>query len=285
MDKTVYACQVMVFLGMLIDCIRQMVTLPEQKITKAVDSLDMILESKKVKMIQVQKLAGLLNFLCKAIVPGRAFTRRFYSKCSGLKQYHHIRVDAEMKEDCSMWLKFFRELDTVSRPFLDFSHILKADSINFFSDASRGKDLGMGCLFDKNWAYTKWEPGFIDNRDPSIKFLELYGVAVAIELWAGLLKNRRVQIYCDNMGVVNMINASSSSCRLCMILLRIITKTSMQHNVRFFADHIPGKKNVLADHLSRLRISKFRELAPASMSKDPTPLPSTLWPIPTSWWD
>lgn len=70
-----------------------------------------------------------------------------------------------------------------------------------------------------------------------------------------------------------------------MRLIRIITKTSMEHNVRFFAEHVPGKRNALADNLSRLKINRFKELAPHTIAKEPTPFPAKLWPIPVSWWD
>lgn len=110
-------------------------------------------------------------------------------------------------------------------------------------------------------------------------------MAIAIELWAKELKNKRVVIFCDNTSVVCMINESTSSCKLCMFLIRQITITSMEHNVRFFAKHISGKKNVLADSLSRLKIGKFKKLAHLDIDPEPTALPNNLWPIPRNWWD
>lgn len=74
---------------------------------------------------------------------------------------------------------------------------------------------------------------------------------MAIQLWTYRLKNRRVVIHCDNQGVVAMINKGSSSCRKCMVLIRIITFTSMFYNTRFFARYMKSRDNTLADTLSR----------------------------------
>lgn len=51
----------------------------------------------------------------------------------------------------------------------------------------------------------------------------------------------------------------------------------LQYNVLFQAEHISGRKNVLADALSRQRIDKFKELSPHS-SPSPTPIPLHLQP-------
>ena len=86
----------------------------------------------------MQQITGLLNFISKAIVPGRAFTRRMYCKFSDpkLKQHYHLKIDQELKADCSVWLQFLSDDRSVCRPFVDFSTVLMADKINFFTDAS-----------------------------------------------------------------------------------------------------------------------------------------------------
>lgn len=86
LDKTVWGVQIIVFLGLLIDTINQKVTIPDKKRSKALDALDRILRAKKVKVKELQKLTGLLNFLCRAVVPGRAFTRRIYAKFNKMKK-------------------------------------------------------------------------------------------------------------------------------------------------------------------------------------------------------
>ena len=102
---------------------------------------------------------------------------------------------------------------------------------------------------------------FILKNRPSINYLELYAVAVAVNSWIYKYKNQRIIIFCDNMSVVNMLNNSSSKCKNCMVLIRIITLKALTFNVKINANHIAGKLNLYSDYLSRLKYKEFWQLA------------------------
>ena len=121
-----------------------------------------------------------------------------------LKQRYHIKVDAELRNDCAVWKTFLEQPDSLCRPFMDFSEKLIADQMDFYTDAlgSNKPGYGFGCVFGKRWAQQAWGSNFIADLKPSIEFLELFAVAVAIHLWANLLQNRRVVIFCDNQSVI-----------------------------------------------------------------------------------
>ena len=76
-EKTQFPTTRLVFLGLLINTVRQMIFLPKEKIAKGIQIVEDILtkKSKKVTIKELQKLCGFLNFLGRAVVPGRAFTR------------------------------------------------------------------------------------------------------------------------------------------------------------------------------------------------------------------
>ena len=65
LEKTFWAANKLVFLGLLIDTINQCVCIPIEKVTKAVLLIQSILDkkSKKVTLNQLQKVCGFLNFL------------------------------------------------------------------------------------------------------------------------------------------------------------------------------------------------------------------------------
>ena len=73
MDKTEWASQLIVFLGILLNGNTLTISVPEQKRDKALLMLRTILTQKKAKISQLQELCGFLNFLCKAVFAGRAF--------------------------------------------------------------------------------------------------------------------------------------------------------------------------------------------------------------------
>ena len=80
MDKTCWAMQVIVFLALLLDTVRQTLSIPVEKRDKAVRLLNDIVDKKKATILELQQLTGLLNFISRAVVLGRALTRRMYCK-------------------------------------------------------------------------------------------------------------------------------------------------------------------------------------------------------------
>ena len=262
LEKTFWPTTKLTFLGLLIDTINQCVYISVDKVGKALDLLRSVLDkrSKKVTLNQLQKICGFHNFLGGCIIPGRAFTRRLYTYAAGdkLKPHHHIRINAEMRADLNMWLTFLSHPSVFCRPFLDFSSILVADEIDMYSDASA--KIGMGALCGPDWMYQCWPRDFIMKHKPSIEFLELYAVTAAVLAWIHKFRNKRIILFCDNKSVVDMINVTSTNCKRCMVLIRIIVLKGLMENVRIFARHVAGAKNVFPDSLSRDKILHFHQL-------------------------
>ena len=239
LEKTVWGCTVIIFLGLLIDTEHQLVCIPKEKLEKAAELIDRIWTAKKVQVHEPQKLCGLLNFLCRAIVPGRAFTRRFYAYSSTigskLKQHHHVRVNREMRLNLQVWKVFLSKPTAFARPFIDYSNVLAAEEIDFYTDSSGNSKLGMGGICGNSWMYAQWDEKWTNENNPSIEYLELYAVTTAIISWIRRFTTQRVVIFCDNNSVVEMINSSSSRCKNCMMLIRLIVLECIISNVRVFA--------------------------------------------------
>ena len=286
-EKTFWASEQLVFLGFLVDPLRQMVAIPIEKIHKGMNLIHSVLEakSKKITLKQLEQICGFLNFLGRATVPGRAFTRRLYMHINkNLKPHHHIRISSDMREDLKMWWSFLQDPSAYQRHFIDFSKFWEATEIRMFSDASKNPSLGCGAICDDSWAFTQWDPNFIQEQDPSIEYLELYAVLVAVLNWLHHFENRRIVLFCDNQSVVWMINKTTSSCKQCLVLIRMLILHSLKHNVRVFARYIKSKSNLAADLLSRFKIQWFRSLS--NMWEDnPTPIAEKLWPMHKIWRD
>ena len=191
----------------------------------------------------IQQVTVLLSFTCRGIPVGRLFTRRFHSKGKGLKQYHHVRVDQEMKLDCEVWTSFLASKDSLWRPFVDFkAETFYAEEIQFFSDATKNKSLGFGGRFENFWTFGQWEDGFIEQCDPSNEYLELYAVPGNIFLWDKYLANWCVIIFCDNESMVYALNKMSSGCPNLMTLNRAIALKGLQYNTGTLLCMCPAKK-------------------------------------------
>ena len=290
LEKTFWGCTLLTFLGLLIDTVNQTVSIPCEKVERAKLLISSTLEkkSKKLTLVQLQKICGFLNFLGRAVVPGRAFTRRLYMHTAGkngkkLKPHHHIRISHDMREDLKTWLIFLKNPVVFCRPFLDFSTVLLATEIDMASDATTNPKLGMGAICGKSWIFQQWDERFIRSRNPSIQYLELFAVLAGVIKWIHRFRNKRIVLFCDNNSVCGMINSSSSSCSHCMNLVRILVLFSMTENCRIYAKHISSKSNRKSDLLSRLRISDFLSEFGNDMEDNPSNMPELIWPMNKVW--
>ena len=284
LEKTYWGTTMLTFLGLLLDTERQLVCIPMDKLIKATNWVDYFLDTRKKKatVLEFQKLCGILNFLCKCIVPGRAFLRRLYINHAKLKPHHHIKITNENKLDLKVWKEFLSSPDSYYRPFMELG-ALNAEELDMYSDASGNFKLGFGSYCGTEWTYGKWDTSFCEIVKPSIEYLELFAVLVGILNWCHLFQNRRIVLFCDNESVVHMINKSSSNCKNCMVLIRLLIAESILKNVRIFAKHVKTKDNGKADSLSRLDFDRFWRLSEGHMNDEPSSIPQEIWPLQKIW--
>ena len=300
MEKTFWGSLHTTFLGILIDGSRQVLSIPAEKRTKALNLISKCLEKKKATVYEIQQLGGLLNFLCKAIHPGRTFTRRMYADFEGcivqkgnslktktgriLKKYHHINLNQEFREDCKVWEMFLNNLNMVNRPLIDFSDE-STETLQIYSDASLNEELGFGCWFNRFWTFGIWERGFVKKYRPSIAYLELFALVVGIFTWKEKLSNMRISVFVDNKAARDMINSTVANSKESMKLLRMLTLNNLKYNRRVFAKYVKTSENTCADALSRLDFDKFFKNAPHNVCRQPEKLPDELWPLSKLWMD
>ena len=290
-EKTEWATQCIVFLGMLLDGSRHVLVVPEEKKYKAIGLLKQVKSVKKITIKKVQELTGLLNFLARAVIPGQMYTRNMYNKLKicdkqgkPLKQYHHVSVDTAFKSDCEMWLDFLTSGNQcLCQPFVDINAFKYATDLAFWTDASAKSTLGFGGVFSDNWIVVRWGEDFINDEKPSIEFLELFPLCAGVLTWANRLRDNRFIIYYDNQAVVAMVNNSTSTCNQCMKLIRILVLDCMKYNRRIHVRYISSKSNFLADSLSRMEFKCFWSKAPPSMQLELDQITNQLWPVEKIW--
>ena len=285
MEKTFWATQYLTFLGLLLDTVNQVVCITLEKVNKALELIEGFLCKKKATILMFQKLCGTLNFLCKCVISGKVFVRRLYAATenNNLKPHHHVRISAENKADLSLWQEFLRNPAVFCRPFLDSKEFNSLD-IGMFSDASRNFKLGFRVLCGEDWTFGQWCNEFMTKYEPSIEYLELFAVTVAIIKWIKWFPNKRILLYYDNESVVWMINKTTSKCRYCMVLLQMIVLEALKQNVRIKAAHVRSEDNGRADALSRLDLARFWRLsAEYNTNEKPSEIPDSLWPLDKIW--
>ena len=288
LEKTYWGTTSLVFLGMLLDMIRQVICIPMDKLVKASNWIEYFLNKKKKKATvkEFQKLCGILNFLCKCIVPGRAFVRRLYINTSKngmiLRPHHHVKITEESRMDLLVWKNFLRHPDSYYRPFMEVIAI-NAEQFGHVFRCFRQLFFGIWCILWHGMDIWTMGQDFCEKQKPSIEYLELFAVLVGVLNWIKLFKNHRIVLFCDKEAVVKMINGSSSRCKNCMVLVRMLVAESINRNVRIYAKHVGTKENGKADALSRLDFNRFWNLADGKMNDRCSPIPVEIWPFEKIW--
>lgn len=270
-SKTVTPTMCLTFLGIELDTQLMLARLPVDKVHKIIALLQSFLSKSKVSLKELQSLIGLLNFACRVVVPGRAFLRRLINLTIGLsKSYHHVRLSTEAKADLNVLLLFMQHFNNAT--FFLPNHWDTSEVLHLFTDAS---NLGYGGILGTKWFYGPWDDVL---RVHHINIKELFPITVSLEHWGSQLRNKSIIFFSDNETVVAIINKQTSPNNILMILVRRLVLASLKFNIRFKARHIPGKRNELADALSRLQVHQFRLSAP-KMDLHPNIIPEHLLQI------
>ena len=110
--------------------------------------------------------------------------------------------------------------------------------------------MGFAGILAGQWFQGYWPTSW---QAFSIAVKELYPIVLALILWSHVLADKRLLVRCDNEAVVHVINNQTCKEQNIMSLIRTMTVTIMRNNVILRAKHVPGKKNIIADALSRFQ--------------------------------
>ena len=272
-EKTVGPETVLAFAGIELDTLRMEARLPPDKTAKCQTLISTFLRRKKVTLREIQSLLGLLNFACSVVVPGRAFLRRLIDLTKGVKFPHHfIRLNKSSKADLALWQTFLDDFNGRSFFLTDAWH--DSLSLNLYTDAAGS--LGYGGIFGSEWFFGAWPDEW---KQLNITILEFYPIVLSVLLFGDKMRNQRIKFFTDNAALVDIINKATSRDATVMVFVRRLVLACLNFNILFRARHVPGVKNVLADSLSRLQVSKFRQLAPVGVQASPTATPIPLLPL------
>ena len=107
-QKTIPPAQQLVYLGLLLNLLRQVLAIPDRKRTHYIELIDTVINAfrkrKTVLIRTVQQLAGHLNFICQAIPAGRTFLSGLYAMTASgslkmVRPGHHRQVNRETCDD------------------------------------------------------------------------------------------------------------------------------------------------------------------------------------------
>lgn len=271
LDKLVGPSQIITYLGIEIDSRLGIIRLPEEKLKELLSLLEKWLHQKKCTKRELLSLIGKLSFACKVVKPGRMFLRRLIDLSTTVERlHHHIYISAETKADIAWWYEFLNPWNGIC--VMQEEPVL-ASELQLFTDAAL--HVGFGAVFGNKWLSGEWSKNLLPLP---IAQKELFAVFVAISTWRNQLANKQIKLSTDNTAVVEVWTIGSTKDPTMLKILRALFFLCAQSNINLTVSHIAGKKNVLADLLSRARFQEFFDAHP-SAELSPTPVPEEVWII------
>ena len=220
--------------------------------------------------VEIQSLAGLLNFACTVVRPGRPFLRRLHDATMQVdNKHHHIKVTKAMKKDLRLWLSFLEEYN--GKTLFPITDWLSPNTHHCHTDASK---LGYGLVYKSHWVYGTFPPEW---GRLNIVLLEAYPIMLLFHMFGSMLANKMIILHTDNEALVTILNKQSCKHPGTMVIVREIVLTALKYNVIFKAEHIPGRDNTLSDALSRLQVDAFKSKC-KDHDPEPTQVPHNLLP-------
>ncbi|KAK3250395.1 hypothetical protein CYMTET_40225 [Cymbomonas tetramitiformis] len=215
-----------------------------------------------VRRKALESLLGLLAF-CGQVVWGLSlYTRRGFALLAACGARTRVTVSPAVLADLRVLTRVIRMYN--GRRIVLFREDVKADF--FATDASGTK--GMGGVLDERYFLHSWDdvrrmvqrPWFPFQRGKKathhINYLELFTVWWAVALWGSQLSGRTVVVRIDNQCALRQVDKLWGPVEY-LPLLEQIFYLCAKHDVRLRPVYINTKDNLLADLLSRLKLSAF----------------------------
>ena len=242
-EKEVLPCTCMVYLGFTIDTVRQWILIPLDKIQDAIAKLNHFVLTvptgnsvgnsnvkwahSKVTRAHCESLVGLLQFLTRAIIMGRAFITRFRELMYTVPQQHHsIRITREVRSDSIVWMDLLKNHNGVSY-FLKSGWKSHTD-LNFQIFCSEKQII---IVHDSVIWQEDWHPALMHLTSSHIVFREIATNCLTVALVGHHWHNHRIYFPCQSQDTVNALWTLSHKEHHVMTLVRHLVLMSLKTNL------------------------------------------------------
>ena len=234
-------------LGITFDLDKNSLYIEKDKLAEIYEECRSVRAKATLSRRQFQSLLGKLIYLHKCIIPARIFINRILTLFRDNSHTKRIKLTKEFFQDIDWFIAFLPSFSGETKIFKNDIRSLSTLHI----DACL---TGVGGIWD-NKVYAAPIPKF-ENFCPTITPLEMINVLIALRLWAKLWAHSMVTVHCDNLAVVQVINSGKTRDKFLGVCIRNLWLITASHDIQLNLVHIEGKKNSLADALSRIYSAK-----------------------------
>ena len=265
----------MVFLGVLFNTVDMTMRVTPDRLSDLLSQCHATLPSSTITLPDLRSLLGVMSFVTACVRPARIFMNGLLN---ALRSNLHSRVcpiSNDIRSDLRWWCTFLPRYNGVSLiktdPWIKNPLFLSTDAC----------PTGAGAFFNGLYFHTSFPTAVLDSFGQDINTLELLTIMAALKLWGPLLRGKRFILQCDNETSVQALTAGRSRTPGMQACLREIWFLSAIFDFELRAEHIPGRDNTIADHLSRWHTAPFHEAQFHALTADlvttPTPCPPDLF--------
>ena len=268
-EKVDGPCQVITFLGIILDTVLLEARLPTDKLQDLRQEITRLLASTWTTVRDLESFLGKLAFAARVVTPGRTFTRRLWDLLGRFRHgepHFRLLITEECKDDLRWWQVLLNDWNGKSF-FLNLQWTTSSD-MGLYTDASGSIGWGAYWSEEGRWTHGTWSPA---HQDQDITYKELYAIVTACCTWGTYWTRQRILFHCDNEAVVACLASGTSRSPNVMSLLRSLFFVCSKNHFVVSAIHIPGNSNNIADALSRCNLQMIRQLAPRARAQPDPP--------------
>ena len=243
-DKAQPPATAVTWLGIVLDTQSMTLSIPDEKLKKVKNKINIISQRRSVSKKKYQSLLGALLHVAKCIAPARLFVSRLLEALRDTKG-RYVKLNGEVKKDLRWFREFSEDWNGVG--LIASKHYTQT----IFVDACL---TGIGGTNGRS-AYAA-QVAQLDDPATNICHLEAANVVVAMHTFVGTQDDGgHVHIYCDNEAAVQVLSSGKGRDRTLLDCARGAWMIQAKFNISVTYDHIPGKHNDFADDLSRAHIN------------------------------
>lgn len=247
-DKSIIVpTQSIEFVGFLLNSVDMSVRLAPRKVINLIEQASRILKAQQVSIRDFSKLIGTMV----AAEPGVKYAALYYKtleldrdRALNLNARNfdaNMRISRESKLCIEWWI---RNLDHASRPISlgPMDRRIETDSSRF---GYGGHDVTHDLEFSGTWTD--------EDKEFHINYLELKAAFLCLKFFCKNVTNEHIYLFIDNTVALKYITKMGGRKPVLNELAKQIWHWCEDRNIWISAFHIPGRLNIRADKLSRMK--------------------------------
>ena len=232
-DKRVSPTKALTCLGINIDIARNILSIDSHKLRAIYDECCMVRFKKKLNKRGMQSLLGKLIYIHKCVKPARIFINRIlhlFRTSTG----RSISLSQSIYNDIDWFIRYLPSFNGVA--YIQRDIMTHADSL--YLDACL---TGIGGVWASR-VYTS-PLHLLPMQGLTIVHYEMVNFIIALRLWGHFWRHSRVNIFSDNLAVVQVVTSGKTKDMFLATCIRNIWLLTAVYDIELEGAHIPGAKN------------------------------------------